>query len=152
MNVILLKKIKKLGDIGSEVNVKSGYARNFLLPQKHAVLPTKENLKIIEAKKEELLKQEELLKSEATEKQSKLEGYAITFEVNVQEEDDKLFGSITLQSILDRLKEDGHEIEKKQVNLPSGPIKSLGDDFIVTISLHSDITVTVPLKVLKAQS
>ena len=151
MNIILLKKIKNLGDIGSEVKVKPGYARNFLLPQKHAVLPTKENLKIIEARKDQLLKQEELLKAEAIEKQNKLEGYTITFEVNVQEEDDKLFGSITLQNILDRIKEDGHEIEKKQVNLPSGPIKSLGDNFIITISLHSDITVTVPLKVVKAQ-
>ena len=149
MNILLLKKIKNLGDVGSEVSVKSGYARNFLLPQKHAVLPTKANLEFVEEKKKELLKQEEALKNEATLQKEKYNNYEMIFEENVQEEDEKLFGSITLQTVLDRLKEDGFEVLKKQVNLPSGPIKVLGNDFIVNVSLHPEVSVTIPLKVIK---
>ena len=149
MNILLLKKIKNLGDVGSEVSVKSGYARNFLLPQKHAVLPTKANLKLVEEKKQELLKQEESLKDEAILQKEKYNNYEMVFEENVQEEDEKLFGSITLQTVLDRLKEDGFEVLKKQVNLPSGPIKILGNDFTVNVSLHPEVSVTIPLKVVK---
>mgnify|MGYP006110811583 FL=1 len=149
MNILLLKNIKNLGDVGSEVSVKSGYARNFLLPQKYAVLPTKANLEMVEQKKQELLKQEEILKNEALIQKEKYKNYEIIFEENVQEEDEKLFGSITLQTVLDRLKEDGFEVLKKQVNLPSGPIKILGNDFIVNVSLHPEVSVTIPLKVLK---
>jgi len=149
MNILLLKKIKNLGDVGSEVSVKSGYARNFLLPQKHAVLLTKANLELVEEKKQELLKQEEALKNEAMLQKEKYNNYEMIFEENVQEEDEKLFGSITLQTVLDRLKEDGFEVLKKQVNLPSGPIKILGNDFIVNVSLHPEVSVTIPLKVLK---
>ena len=149
MNILLLKKIKNLGDVGSEVSVKSGYARNFLLPQKHAVLLTKANLELVEEKKQELLKQEEALKNEAMLQKEKYNNYEMIFEENVQEEDEKLFGSITLQTVLDRLKEDGFEVLKKQVNLPSGPIKILGNDFIVNVSLHPEVSVTIPLKVVK---
>jgi len=149
MNILLLKKIKNLGDVGSEVSVKSGYARNFLLPQKHAVLPTKANLELVEEKKKELLKQEEALKNEAMLQKEKYNNYEMIFEENVQEEEDKLFRSITLQTVLDRLKEDGFEVLKKQVNLPSGPIKVLGNDFIVNVSLHPEVSVTIPLKIIK---
>jgi len=149
MNILLLKKIKNLGDVGSEVSVKSGYARNFLLPQKHAVLPTKANLELVEEKKQELLKQEEALKNEAMLQKEKYNNYEIIFEENVQEEDERLFRSITLQTTLDRLKEDGFEVLKKQVNLPSGPIKVLGNDFIVNVSLHPEVSVTIPLKIVK---
>ena len=149
MNILLLKKIKNLGDVGSEVSVKSGYARNFLLPQKHAVLPTKANLELVAEKKQELLKQEEALKNEAMLQKEKYNNYEMIFKENVQEEDEKLFGSITLQTVLDRLKEDGFEVLKKQVNLPSGPIKVLGNDFIVNVSLHPQVSVTIPLKVVK---
>jgi len=149
MNILLLKNIKNLGDVGSEVSVKSGYARNFLLPQKYAVLPTKANIELVEQKKQELLKQEEILKNEALIQKEKYKNYEMIFEENVQEEDEKLFGSITLQTVLDRLKEDGFEVLKKQVNLPSGPIKILGNDFIVNVGLHPEVSVTIPLKVVK---
>ena len=83
MNILLLKNIKNLGDVGSEVSVKSGYARNFLLPQKHAVLPTKANLELVEEKKQELLKQEEALKNEAMLQKEKYNNYEMIFEENV---------------------------------------------------------------------
>ena len=148
MDVLLLKNIKKLGEIGSKVSVKSGYARNFLLPTNQAVLPTKANLAKVEEQKQELLKIEEEMRSKALLEQEKFNNYELSFEVNIQEED-KLFGSVTLQNVVDKLKEDGFELPKKQVNLPSGPIKIFKNDYIATISLHTDVLVTVPIKLIK---
>ena len=145
MDVLLLKNIKKLGEIGSKVSVKSGYARNFLLPTNQAVLPTKENLAKVEEQKQELLEE---MRSKALLEQEKFNNYELSFEVNIQEED-KLFGSVTLQNVVDKLKEDGFELPKKQVNLPSGPIKIFKNDYIATISLHTDVLVTVPIKLIK---
>ena len=148
MDVLLLKTIKKLGEIGSKVSVKSGYARNFLLPTNQAVLPTKANLAKVEEQKQELLKIEEEMRSKALLEQEKFNNYELSFEVNIQEED-KLFGSVTLQNVVDKLKENGFDLPKKQVNLPSGPIKIFKDDYIATISLHTDVLVTVPIKLIK---
>ena len=148
MDVLLLKNIKKLGEIGSKVSVKSGYARNYLLPTNQAVLPTKANLAKVEEQKQELLKIEEEMRSKALLEQEKFNNYELSFEVNIQEED-KLFGSVTLQNVVDKLKEDGFDLPKKQVNLPSGPIKIFKDDYIATISLHTDVLVTVPIKLIK---
>ncbi|MBH44162.1 MAG: 50S ribosomal protein L9 [Gammaproteobacteria bacterium] len=150
MKVLLLKKIKNLGDIGKEVSVKPGYARNHLLPKKQAVLPTEENLKIVEEKKKELQAAEEALKSEALQIAEKLKDYTINFKAQVQEED-KIFGSITLQNIVDRLTQDGFNLEKKNVNLPSGPIKNLGT-FICNISLHSDVSADISIHVEKEET
>ena len=145
MKIILLDKIQKLGEIGDIVEVNSGYARNFLIPTNQAVLPTKENLAKVEEQKQELLKLEEELRDKALAQKEQFNDYILSFGVNIQEED-KLFGSITLQNIMDKLKADGFDLQKKQVNLPSGPIKTLKDDYIVTISLHSDVSVTIPIK------
>ena len=145
MDVLLLKTIKNLGEIGARVSVKSGYARNFLIPTNQAVLPTEANLAKVEAQKQELLKQDAELKSKAIADKDRFNGYVLMFEVNIQE-DDKIFGSVTLQNIMDKLKIDGFDLQKKQVNLPSGPIKSVRDDYIITVSLHSDVSVTIPIK------
>ena len=145
MDILLLKNIKNLGEIGSRVSVKSGYARNFLIPTNQAVLPTEANLAKVEAQKQELLKQEAELKSKALVEKERYIDYVLNFEVNIQE-DDKIFGSVTLQNIMDKLKTDGYDLQKKQVNLPSGPIKIVRDDYIITVSLHSDVSVTIPIK------
>ena len=92
MNVLLLKKIKKLGDIGAQVNVKSGYARNYLFPKNFALPLNNENLEIIEKKKQELLKIEEELKMKALESAKRFDGYEFVFDVNIHEEN-KLFGT-----------------------------------------------------------
>ena len=145
MDILLLKTIKNLGEIGARVSVKSGYARNFLIPTNQAVLPTEANLAKVEAQKQELLKQDAELKSKAIADKDRFNGYVLMFEVNIQE-DDKIFGSVTLQNIMDKLKIDGFDLQKKQVNLPSGPIKTVRDDYIITVSLHSDVSVTIPIK------
>tara|TARA_B100000965_G_C19584248_1_gene754974 strand:- start:979 stop:1485 length:507 start_codon:yes stop_codon:yes gene_type:complete len=149
MDVLLLKNIKNLGDIGSKVSVKSGYARNYLLPNNLAVLSSEENLAIVEEKKQLLLKQEEELRNQAIIIKEKFNDYILTFDVHVQEDDDKLFGSINLQNIVEKLNNDGYELEKKQVNLPSGPIKIFADDYIATVSLYADVSVTIPIKLTK---
>ena len=145
MNVLLLKKIKKLGDVGQEVSVKAGYARNFLFPKEFALPMTKENIEIIEQKKQELLKIEKELKDKALENQKQFENYELMFDVNIHEEN-RLFGSITLQNVLDKLLSDGMEVQKKDINMPFGPIKELSDKNIATISLHPEVKVTIPIK------
>ncbi len=149
MDILLLKNIKSLGEVGAKVSVKAGYARNYLIPNKHAVLPTKANLAVVEDKKQELIKQEEELKALAIIQQDKYKDYVLSFEVNVQEDADNLFGSITLQNIVDRLVEDGYEVAKKQVSLPSGAIKVFAEDYIATVSLYADINITIPIKLTR---
>ena len=150
MNILLLKKIKNLGDVGAEVSVKSGYARNYLFPKNLALPLTPENIEIVEKEKQELLKEQEL-KDIALVEKDKYDNYVLTVDVNVKEED-VIYGSVNLQNILDKLKDDGFNLEKRQVNLPRGPIKVLGDDHIVTINLHSDVQVTIPVKLNVVQS
>ena len=145
MNVLLLKKIKKLGDIGQEVTVKSGFARNYLFPKEFALPMTQENIAIVEQKKQELLQLEKELKDKALENQKQFENYELVFDVNIHEEN-KLFGSITLQSVLDKLLADGMDVQKRDINMPFGPIKELSDKNIVTISLHQEVNVTIPIK------
>tara|TARA_Y100000816_G_scaffold283179_1_gene259748 strand:- start:345 stop:866 length:522 start_codon:yes stop_codon:yes gene_type:complete len=151
MNILLLKKIKNLGDVGAEVSVKSGYARNYLFPKNLALPLTPENIEIVEKEKQELLKKEQELKDIALVEKDKYDNYVLTVDVNVKEED-VIYGSVNLQNILDKLKDDGFNLEKRQVNLPRGPIKVLGDDHIVTINLHSDVQVTIPVKLNVVQS
>ncbi len=148
MKVLLLQKINKLGDIGAEISVKPGYARNYLLPKKIAVMPTEENILFVEKKKQELLAEEEKIKNLALEKQEKLKYFSenpIVFLVKIQEED-KIFGSITLQNILDKINDQGHEIEKKQINLPLGTIKTIGE-FTAHINLHPEVSIEIPILV-----
>ena len=149
MDILLLKNIKSLGEVGAKVSVKSGYARNYLIPNQHAVIPTKANLAIVEEKKQVLMKQEEELKTLALAEQEKYKDYVLSFEVNVQENADNLFGSITLQNIVDRLVEDGYAVTKKQVSLPSGAIKIFAEDYMATVSLHTDISITIPIKLIR---
>ena len=149
MDILLLKNIKSLGEVGAKVSVKSGYARNYLIPNQHAVIPTKANLAIVEEKKQVLMKQEEELKTLALAEQEKYKDYVLSFEVNVQENADNLFGSITLQNIVDRLVEDGYAVTKKQVSLPSGAIKIFAEDYIATVSLHTDISITIPINLIR---
>tara|TARA_Y100000816_G_scaffold283892_1_gene261337 strand:- start:94 stop:612 length:519 start_codon:yes stop_codon:yes gene_type:complete len=145
MNVLLLKKIKNLGEVGAEVSVKSGYARNFLFPKKIALPLTPENIEIVEKEKQDLLKKEEEIRNIAIAEKDKYENYQLLMDVNVKE-DNVIYGSINLQNVLDKLHSDGFNLEKRQVNLPRGPIRVLGDDHIVTVSLHSDVQVTIPIK------
>ncbi len=144
MKLVLLKDIKHLGKVGDEVNVKGGFARNFLLPTKSALTPSDENIEIISKMKDELMEKEKEAKNHALTIKEKLAGYKQVYNLEVKEDSDELFGSITLQNIADKIKNDGFDIEKKQINLPTGAIKQLGT-FHANITLHSEVSCDVEI-------
>jgi large subunit ribosomal protein L9 len=145
MNVILLEKVGKIGEVGDQVNVKSGYARNYLFPFAKAVPATKENIADFSARKEELLKaaNEKLAAAEA--RAEKLNGITIVIEANSGEEG-KLFGSVGTRDIADALIAAGHEAEKSEVQLPEGALRTTGD-FTITLDLGSEVNAEINLKI-----
>ena len=150
MKLVLLKDVKHLGKVGDEVNVKGGFARNYLLPTKSALTPTTENLEIISQMKDELMKKEQDAKDAAMKLKEKLAGYKQTYKLQVKEDSNELFGSVTLQNITDQIKSDGFNIEKKQINLPTGAIKELGV-FHANISLHSEVSCDIEIVTEKSE-
>ncbi len=146
MNVILLEPLGSLGDLGDEVSVKAGFARNFLLPQGKAVRATDENRQVFEERRVELetAANERLTTSQT--RAGKLEGVELTIVVKAGEEG-KLYGSVGTQDIATALGEQGADIQKSEVRLPGGAIRALGD-YLVAVQLHADVTVEVPLAVV----
>tara|TARA_B100000035_G_scaffold89089_2_gene75005 strand:- start:1361 stop:1831 length:471 start_codon:yes stop_codon:yes gene_type:complete len=144
MKLVLLKDVKHLGKVGDEVNVKGGFARNYLLPSKSALTLSEENIDVISKMKDELMKKEQEAKDAALALKDKLAGYKQTYKLQVKEDSNELFGSVTLQNITDQIKLDGYDIEKKQINLPMGAIKELGS-FRANISLHSEVSCDIEI-------
>ena len=143
MQVILLEKNHNLGDLGDVANVKSGYARNYLIPQGKAKPATKENLAEFELIKAELEKKEVAALADAQTKESEMTDLTCNITANAGEEG-KLFGSVGPVDIVKSLHDQGFEIEKRDVNMPEA-IRYIGE-YEVTVSLHTDIV--VPVKVL----
>ena len=143
MQVILLEKNHNLGELGDVANVKSGYARNYLIPQGKAKPATKENLAEFELIKAELEKKEVAALADAQTKESEMTDLTCNITANAGEEG-KLFGSVGPVDIVKSLHDQGFEIEKRDVNMPEA-IRYIGE-YEVTVSLHTDIV--VPVKVL----
>ena len=122
MKVILLDKISKLGEIGDVVNVKSGFARNFLIPQKKALFASKENIEVVEQKRAELAAISEDQKVQAQANADALAGAEVTIKVAVSEEG-SMYGSIGTREIEEACQSSDIQIDKSQVQLPEGPIK-----------------------------
>ena len=146
MNVILLEPLGGLGDLGDEVSVKAGFARNFLLPQGKAVRATDENRHVFEERRVELETAANERLTTAQGRAGKLEGVELTIVVKAGEEG-KLYGSVGTQDIATALGEQGADIQKSEVRLPGGAIRVLGD-YLVAVQLHGDVTVEVPLAVV----
>ena len=146
MQVILLEKVTNLGNLGEIVKVKDGYARNFLIPQGHARRATEANKAEFEAKRVELEKQAAAKLSEAQATGEKLAGKTVklTQKAGV---DGRLFGSVTNHDVAEELGKMGFPVQKAQVRMPSGPIKTVGDS-TVTVALHTDVVVDVNVTVL----
>ena len=144
MKIVLLQSVRGLGDPGDIVNVKSGYARNYLIPQDMAIYATKNNIiqieKRIEKAKEIEAARIEKLKVVA----EKLNKLSLKFELQSGEED-KLFGSVTNQMIAEQLLEKGYTVERKDIIIKE-PIKTLGSHY-VNIYLHKDVDAKVKIKV-----
>lgn len=148
MDIILLDKIANLGGLGDTVNVKSGYARNFLFPQGKAVPATKANVEKFEARRAEL---EAKIAEELKAAEAKAEKLAAIAEVTVASpagDEGKLFGSIGTKDIADAITAAGLEVSKSEVKLPNGTIRETGE-FEIDIQFHSDVTATVKLIVIK---
>jgi large subunit ribosomal protein L9 len=147
VQVILRQDYEPLGKIGTQVNVKDGYARNYLIPRGIAVPATKGNIRILEeeARLKELRENRSLKRSQSL--AENLKKLSLTIPVKVGEED-KVFGAVTAQEISEQLKEKGYDIDKKQILLDE-PIKALGI-FDIPIKLHSEVEVTVKLWIIKA--
>ena len=145
MKVILLDKIIRLGDIGDVVNVKSGFARNFLIPQKKAMFANDENIKIVEAKKAELAAKSEDMKVKAQAAADSVSGKEIVIEVSVSEEG-TMYGSIGTREIEEACQQADIQIDKSQIQLPEGPIKEIGEHS-VSISFHQEVSTEIIVKV-----
>lgn len=146
MKVILRKDYEGLGEIGKVVDVRDGYARNFLIPQKVAYPYSTGYLKMVENEKRAF---EAKLNREIHDAQTlaqKLNGFGITIEVQAGEED-KLFGSVTSQMIADKLAEKGFDVDRRRVDLGE-PIKSLGN-YKVPVKLHQQVSVEVNVSVIR---
>lgn len=149
MDVILLEKVANLGNLGDRVSVRSGYARNFLLPKGKATLATASNIERFEARRAELEKQQAEILAAAQAQAAKLEGVSVQI-ARKAGVDGRLFGSVGNVDIADALKAQGIEIEKAMVRLPEGPFKAVGEHQ-VEIALHHDVVATVTVAVVGEQ-
>ncbi|MBZ0105855.1 MAG: 50S ribosomal protein L9 [Sulfuricella denitrificans] len=148
MQVILLEKLAKLGQLGDVVKVKDGYGRNFLIPQKKAKRATPANLAEFEAKRAELEKVQAEIHAQAEARGEKINGITVQIAQKAGV-DGRLFGSVTTGDISDALKAQGLEVAKSEVRLPDGPLKHVGD-FPVDLSLHTDVTASITVSVVAA--
>ncbi|MCB0729407.1 MAG: 50S ribosomal protein L9 [Ignavibacteriae bacterium] len=146
MKVILRKNFDQLGKIGDLIDVKDGYARNFLLPRQIAYIATKGNIRALEEEKQQLAKKEVKELEAAKILAAELENVSITIPVKVGEED-KIFGSVTSQMIANALKEKNYNIDKRNIDLEE-PIKALGI-YSVNVKLHSEINAVVKTWVVR---
>jgi len=150
MDVILLEKVKNLGDLGDTVKVKPGYGRNFLLPQGKALPATPGNVKVFEARKAELLKKATDSLSAAKMRAEKLSGKTLTIKALTAEEG-KLYGSIGPSDIVRAAQAAGFELKKAEVDMPTGPIRQTGS-YPITVRLHTEVeaSITVAIEEEKA--
>ncbi|MGF6762546.1 large subunit ribosomal protein L9 [Paraburkholderia sp. GAS33] len=146
MQVILLEKVVNLGNLGDIVKVKDGYARNFLIPNKHARRATKDAIAEFEVRRAELEKVAAEKLAAAQAQGEKLAGSTVQIAQKAGV-DGRLFGSVTNADIAEALVKQGFAVEKAQVRLPEGPLKLVGDH-AVQISLHTDVLIDVTVSVL----
>lgn len=146
MEIILLEHVEKLGKMGDKVNVKNGYARNYLLPNKKALRATEANVAYFEKQKAELEAHNKALFEAATAKAEALKGFKAVL-IRQAAETGQLYGSVTIRDIASAIKEAGHDIERRLVYLEK-PIKDLGI-YKVQINLHPEVTQTVLINVAR---
>ncbi len=143
MQVILLEKIGKLGELGQQVNVKPGYGRNYLIPNGKAVPATPENVEKFEAQRAELEKAQTDSFATAQGRAEKLNELEVTLHRKVVS-DDKLYGSVGVNEIAAAIAASGLEVTKREISLPDGPFKSVGE-YEVELHLHADVAARIKL-------
>ncbi|GGY47444.1 50S ribosomal protein L9 [Bacterioplanes sanyensis] len=146
MQIILLEKIAKLGELGEQVTVKPGYARNFLFPQGKAVPATKTNVAEFEARRADLEKAAAEKLAAAESRKEKIEEIELSVAVKAGDEG-KLFGSLGNRDIAELASEAGVELAKAEVRMPQGPIRNVGE-YDIAIHLHAEVEATLKLHVV----
>ena len=146
MEVILLQKVANLGNVGDRVKVRSGYGRNFLLPQGKATLATPENIERFEARRAELERQAREHLQSAEERAAALKDFKLTIQAKAGTEG-KLFGSIGTSDIAEAVTRTGFRLERSEVRLPNGPLRILGEH-LINLHLHADIDVQVQVTIV----
>ena len=146
MQVILLEKIAKLGSLGSIVNVKPGYARNYLIPQGKARRVTEKVIAEFEAQRAELEKKQSEILAAASAQAARLDGLLVQISQKAGV-DGKLFGSVTSTNITEELRKQDFPVEKSMIRMPEGQIKQIGD-YTVTVVLHSEVSAHITVSVL----
>lgn len=146
MEVILLEKVKNLGALGAKVNVKSGYGRNFLIPQGKAVPATERNVAEFEARRAELEAKAAAVLADAQARAERISALAVVIAAKSGDEG-KLFGSVGTRDIADAISKLGQAVDKSEVRLPLGAIRSTGD-YDIDLQLHAEVTVAVKVTVV----
>ncbi|BCE02250.1 50S ribosomal protein L9 [Marinicellulosiphila megalodicopiae] len=146
MNVILLEKVGKLGELGDQVSVKAGFGRNFLIPQGKAVTATPANVEQFAARRVELEKAAAEKLAAAQARAAKLETLSVTIASKAGDEG-KLFGSIGTRDLSDAIIALGVEVDKSEIRLPEGPLRTTGT-FEVAVHLHAEVNSTVTVNIV----
>ena len=146
MEIILLEKIRNLGDIGEKVSVRAGHARNLLIPYGKAVMATAANLEKFAKMRAELEKNAAAALALAQERATKLADTVVTISSKATEEG-KLFGSISASLIVDALKNMGIDVKKSEVSMPQGPLRHTGEHEI-SLLLHTDVTTKIKVNIV----
>ncbi|HCI52123.1 MAG TPA: 50S ribosomal protein L9 [Gallionella sp.] len=146
MQIILMEKVINLGSLGDVVNVKNGYARNFLIPQGKAKRATTANMAEFEVRRAEIIAADKAKLADAQARGEKLAGTTVQISQKAGV-DGRLFGSVTNADIAQALVASGFEVDKAQVRTADGHLKSVGD-YTVSIQLHTDVTVEITVSVL----
>ena len=146
MEVILLSKVENLGALGDKVNVRSGFARNYLIPQGKAKFATPDNIAEFEARRAELEAEAASALAAAEDRKAKLEGVTITIPAKEAAEG-KLFGSVSNVDVLAALIEQGHEVEKREIRMPDGAFHNVGE-YSIELHLHSGVNATVMINIV----
>ena len=147
MQVILLEKIKNLGDLGAVVDVRAGFGRNYLIPHGKALPATKDNLATVEARRAELEAEAQAQLAAAQERAEKLNEASVTIGSKAGDEG-KLFGSVGTRDIADAISaQTGVEVETAEVKLPHGALRQTGE-YEIDVQLHAEVMVTIKLAVV----
>jgi large subunit ribosomal protein L9 len=146
MQLILLQKVQNLGNLGDKVDVKPGYARNFLMPQGKAVQANATNLAEFEARRADYEAKAQATHDDAEARKAKLEGATVTIHANAATEG-KLYGSVTPRDIAIALTKAGHPVEKSEVIMGEGALRRTGE-YDILLHLHADVETTVKVVVM----
>jgi large subunit ribosomal protein L9 len=146
MDVILLEKIRNLGQLGDQVKVKAGYARNFLIPHGKAIVANEANKARFAARRAELEQAQADALTAARSRAEKMEGATVQI-LRKASEDGKLFGSVGTADIAEALTQSGFPAERSEIELPHGAIKAVGD-YDVSVSLHPEVATRIHVSVV----